>query len=1598
MNRERVLSYFLVIIMILSLFSPQVMAQDNGGNVQSYDEESFYKVFMDREFGKEVLAALRANPDNVDWSLVNDESLAAIKSIKLGNGVLNLKGMEKLSGLEKLYIQCTEVSEFPDNIENSLKNLKSLSLDRNRKPLTVPAFASLTEFFALSGQAITMESKASFELMSNLKTLHLSNSKITDNISVSKVIDYSKFQELESLYICDAGLDSLPDGIKELSKLKVLDVSSNSIGSVPNGFFENLKNIGHLRMSGCKLSSIPDDILSITDLSYLDISYNHISSLPSINNVSSSCSTLDLSGNKINVYQDDFFDSFPNLSNLHLDDCGLSEIPQILLKLEKLTYLSLGRNLLENAIKNSNFIRNFENLQGIDLSNCQLTEFPLQIGELPHLFSLNLYNNNIRNFPDSDALQGKFDNLRYLDMVSCNLTEFPDLACFPNISNLDLQGNFINSVPEDMDLSKMEYGYIDLSNNYFISIPKLFIEHAKSNIWINLSENFIKNDDVLPESISVSPNQLIFKDMPPYFVSNQSVDMSLYLSTEDKLYSSVAEDIYAVKNLVEYTVAKDGQIIDGLIDNDGKLTIVDKGTYVISAKLKDAEEGNPYAKASTYVEVIYSSDFYNEEKFKAAFPDEAFGFEVLKALDAVTGSVYSVDYKTVDWQRVNDVRLSQIKHLYVSNDGVSDLTGLEKLNGLQNLNISYSKINGFPNDIESKLSNLKSLSLSDNVNAITVPKFANLTNLICGYVSSQALSVVQNITKDSIDSICSMKNLKSLSLNNAKDLNQNLVLANSIDYTKLQNLEKLEILNNGFEELPKGIETLKNLVSIDLSYNNLKSLPSYFETSFPNLQDISLKSCKLESFPDVISKLTNLYTLDLGSNDLKEIPKDKGLAALKNLKWLDLSKCELATFPEDILKLNNLNYLYLSHNKIKSLPSNMDAIWNLWSLDISNNEFERFPEEVLNLYTLKGLSLNENVNIKEVPGGAEGIGKLKQISSIGLSNCGLKQVPDFSANTNLYMINLSSNNILKIPDDFNLPSKTINYVDFSNNNISSIPVSIINDAKNWNSTYWFSQNYLTPFVGQLSNRIIIENSKQLAFKSSMPESFDASNKFDLKNYIVYKIGNETESSNGLENAVEYCYMDSGGNVNLVEDGVLSIDKPGTYTVKGIIKGADSTNVNAVATRVLSVDAVATPSPTTTPSPTQASQAPVPPPVQSTVQASPTPTLAIVTMPVDDKGVPAVNPNGLIITADKNKTIVDIKASEDYMTKMIKNKVCEIDLFKEINTISSMVNIPENFIKSLDEKGVSDIRLITPFITIRFSIKEFASKDISKLSINLGKRSDLSLTKEQKRIIGPSEVIYMAFEVENADGKKTELKKTKSPISIKLPYELEGKNDRLTLYSLGTEGEIDNLAAKYDEALKAVTTKTKTIASVSVVNNSIQYNDVKKGNWAQNYIEVMSAKGIVKGYENGIFKPDLNITRAEFASIITRLLKLEASGQSTFTDIKDGDWYKDAVMAAAEANIITGWKGKFMPNDRITREDAAVMISRALAYVNGLSEDHGGELTFRDKKKISLYAEEHIRFVVGKGIMSGKADSYFDPKGYTTRAEVAKMVYMLFEQM
>lgn len=261
--------------MLISLINSSVVF----AKASNYDEYSFKEVFTDLDFGRTVLEALEQDPDNVDWAKVNDESLGSISVINITGNVKKLDGLEKLTGLKGMEVNGIGLQQFPDGIENSLKNLESLDLLLGRNPIKIPKFASLTSLSCGSGQAISMDSKESIEGMTNLQTLNLNYLNNQDG-SIVEALDYSKLQSsLVSLNISSNDLQSVPESVYSLTNLENLHIDGNNITSLPENFITNLSSLQSLSLARCEFESIPSDVLKLKNLVSLDLSFNSLKSI-----------------------------------------------------------------------------------------------------------------------------------------------------------------------------------------------------------------------------------------------------------------------------------------------------------------------------------------------------------------------------------------------------------------------------------------------------------------------------------------------------------------------------------------------------------------------------------------------------------------------------------------------------------------------------------------------------------------------------------------------------------------------------------------------------------------------------------------------------------------------------------------------------------------------------------------------------------------------------------------------------------------------------------------------------------------------------------------------------------------------------------------------------------------------------------------------------------------------------------------------------------------------------------------------------------------------------------------------------------------------
>jgi len=194
----------------------------------------------------------------------------------------------------------------------------------------------------------------------------------------------------------------------------------------------------------------------------------------------------------------------------------------------------------------------------------------------------------------------------------------------------------------------------------------------------------------------------------------------------------------------------------------------------------------------------------------------------------------------------------------------------------------------------------------------------------------------------------------------------------------------------------------------------------------------------------------------------------------------------------------------------------------------------------------------------------------------------------------------------------------------------------------------------------------------------------------------------------------------------------------------------------------------------------------------------------------------------------------------------------------------------------------------------------------------------------------------------------------------------------------------------------------TNSTYSVIRNPREFADV--GNhWSGEAVNDMASRLVISGYGQDTFKPDKDITRAEFSTIVVRALGLrEPMVELPFSDVSKDAWYYEAVQLAYEYGIVSGYKdGTFKPGNKITREEAMAMTAKATVIANLDTELKAEEVTgelakFNDNSQIAGWAKELSAACVNKGIVGGY-DGKITPKNNITRAETAVMAKNVLEK-
>ena len=160
---------------------------------------------------------------------------------------------------------------------------------------------------------------------------------------------------------------------------------------------------------------------------------------------------------------------------------------------------------------------------------------------------------------------------------------------------------------------------------------------------------------------------------------------------------------------------------------------------------------------------------------------------------------------------------------------------------------------------------------------------------------------------------------------------------------------------------------------------------------------------------------------------------------------------------------------------------------------------------------------------------------------------------------------------------------------------------------------------------------------------------------------------------------------------------------------------------------------------------------------------------------------------------------------------------------------------------------------------------------------------------------------------------------------------------------------------------------------------------------------LHAKGIITGYDETNFKPNVKINRAEFTQLILKSFNYviaEKIKEKPFTDVPLEKWYAPAVATAVEQKLIKGYSdGTFRPEQIMTRAEALKVALEASKTT--IKTTKGNE--YSDLAQNAWYTR-YINFATSEGIMTGYNNGTFRPSGQITRGEVTKIISTILDRL
>lgn len=317
-------------------------------------------------------------------------------------------------------------------------------------------------------------------------------------------------------------------------------------------------------------------------------------------------------------------------------------------------------------------------------------------------------------------------------------------------------------------------------------------------------------------------------------------------------------------------------------------------------------------------------------------------------------------------------------------------------------------------------------------------------------------------------------------------------------------------------------------------------------------------------------------------------------------------------------------------------------------------------------------------------------------------------------------------------------------------------------------------------------------------------------------------------------------------------------------------------------------------------------------------------------------------------------------------------------------------------------GDKIIKVETPDGTVALPDDMFEDLPEEDVAVSIKQVSSDELPGRLKELFKDKPIIDINIK---ANGEKVKWENKKVQVKVSIPYiptdSKQNSLHKIIAVFIDDEGHLIPITStNYNPETGMIEFTTNHFSQYGIYYSDKTFDDITAYPWAKEAIEALAARGIINGVAENEFAPQKEISRADFVVLIARFLELEGNVGNNFKDVMADTYYFDSVAVAKNLGIITGTgDNTFKPYDSISRQDMMTIICRSLS-ITGKKDNITGKTTktianFKDNQDVSIYASESVEFLIQRGIVNGDGDK-INPKDYTTRAEVAVLLYELLK--